>query len=68
MENIIQSIINDLQKHGENIDKFNQEMMGNVQRTSNETLDTLLNILSLERSVKKEKKGPTTTLYNPYKE
>ena len=67
MENILKLISNEVETHCQNIDNFNKEMIGNIEKTSNDTLTSLISLLSLEEKPK-NKQNRTQTVYNPFNE
>jgi|DEB0MinimDraft_4_1074332.scaffolds.fasta_scaffold72219_1 hypothetical protein len=67
MENILKLISNEVETHCQNIDNFNKEMIGNIEKTSNDTLTSLLSLLSLEEKPKNKQKR-AQTVYNPFNE
>ena len=65
--NLFQNISNDIENHCKNIDTFNKDLIANIEKTTNETYDNLLKLLSLGNEQNKWI-GQTNKAYNPFSE
>ena len=67
MDTFLKTISNDIENHCKNIDNFNKEVLTTIEKSSNDTINSLLNLLSIESHLPSTNQKRDTT-YNPFNE
>jgi len=69
MDTFLKTISNDIENHCKNIDNFNKDMLSALEKSGNDTINTLLSLISIDTNIPSEKQNKKRdTTYNPFSE
>jgi len=66
MSDIIEKIIQDLQKGCKDIDDFNKDLLKNIDKSNKEVLEFIAKLVKLSPSNAARSPGPSRSIWNPF--